>query len=415
MESEISDPLDRSSGSRFARVWSIGAGVLVLVTLPLWVTLPAWDVGYPRVSWLPWSPVAGVALVADSMALIVSLASLAAIAIGVQRRWLWWLVAAGLAASVLLDQHRLQPWAYQTILYGIVMGGLGWRSARPWIMAIAISVYFYSASGKIDFQFVHTVGNQMIHALAVPVGGVSDALATRLAFVLPISELLVALLLMLPLTRKLAGCGAIAMHVTLVAILGPWALDHSWGVLAWNILLAAQSWVLFVRPDVASINAPTAPSTAGPTVRPAGFRWAIAATVLFALLAPLGERFGYWDHWTSWALYSPHNSRAEIEIHQSAIDRLPPQAKPFLGEDADADRWHALDAEQWSLQWRLAPIYPQARYQLELALALAEQAELQRAIRVEVKGVSDRWSGKRKQSYLIGEEELRRAVGGFWL
>ena len=31
---------------------------------------------------------------------------------------------------------------------------------------VAISIYFYSALGKLDYQFIHTVGSQMVQALA---------------------------------------------------------------------------------------------------------------------------------------------------------------------------------------------------------------------------------------------------------
>ena len=65
-----------------------------------------------------------------------------------------------------------------------------------------------------------------------------------------------------------------------------------------------------------------------------------------ALVLPLSERSGYWDHWLSWALYSPHNSRAEIQIHQSAVDQLPQIAATYLMPDDDADGRFLCDLEE---------------------------------------------------------------------
>lgn len=144
-------------------------------------------------------------------------------------------------------------------------------------------------------------------------------------------------------------------------------------------------------------------------------RWTTRVIVTLALLMPLSERAGYWDHWTSWALYSPHSSRAEIQIHGTAIDRLPETVREFLVEDQDGDRWSDLNIERWSLDRRLIPVYPQGRYQLAVALRLARQYELGSAIRVQVKSVSDRWTGRRRESFLIGADEMQNEMNRYWL
>jgi hypothetical protein len=395
----------------FARIWAFGIGVLLTVTFPLWIhswrTMP----DFPRINWvvLPQSPglVAGI----EYSALIVLVVALGAIVCSGRRRWIWWPVAVALGILILMDQHRLQPWAYQTLLYASVLGALPWREGRRWIIAIAISIYFFSAAGKLDYQFAHTVGSQMVQALAVPIGGLGDQWAAKLALALPISELAIAAMLVCPRTRRIGGGCAIAMHVTLIGLLGPWSLGHSPGVLAWNALLATQSWVLFVRKplSIKAVGRSREPSFA------TFLKWPVRVAVLLALLAPLTERFGYWDHWTSWALYSPHNSRVEIQIHGSGLENLPMQIQGFVAKDVDQGRWGNLDFQQWSLRQRRVPIYPQARYQLALALQLARRHGLEQSIRVKTKGVSDRWSGQRKEKFLIGRSELDREMKNFWL
>ncbi|MDV6034333.1 MAG: hypothetical protein F9B45_30410 [Phycisphaera sp. RhM] len=403
-------PMQSMAANRFARVWAIGLAVLILVTLPIWI--PTWgrDPGFPPVPWVAMPGAEWLVGAVETVALALLLVGLAAAVYRGADRWCWWGVAAALAVLIVLDQHRLQPWAYQSLLYSVLFAGMSWRDGRRWVIAIAISIYFYSASGKFDYQFVHTVGHQMVQTLASPLGGVGDATATRLAFALPTGELAIAIALAFPRTRRIGGVCAIAMHVTLIGLLGPWSLSHSPGVLAWNGLLAIQAALLFV----VSPRSMERTDRQVPLPARAPLRWPIRLAVVAALLLPLTERSGYWDHWTSWALYSPHNSRAEIQIHQSAIDRMPSDVAAYL-DDPDGDRWSDLDIGQWSLERRWVPVYPQARYQLDLAVQLAERHDLDQAIRVKLKRVSDRWTGERHETFLIGASELKRQSETYWL
>ncbi|WP_182867365.1 hypothetical protein [Stieleria mannarensis] len=407
----------RSLAILFGRVRAIGLGVLILVTLPIWFH-PWWpEAGFPRVPWIAIPGGAWGVAVVETLALLgLVLGLIVAMRWGIQR-WCWWGIAAALATLVVLDQHRLQPWAYQSMLYAVILGGLPWREGRRWVMALAISVYFYSAFGKLDFQFVHTVGHQMVQTLAAPIGGLGEATATKLAFALPLGELSIALALMFPRTRRIAGVAAAAMHLTLIGLLGPWSLGHSLGVLAWNGLLAVEVVLLFVVLPRGEAGPESAEHSESNERSPASLtlRWAIRMPILAALLLPLSERSGYWDHWTSWALYSPHNSRVDVQIHDSAIDRLPDRVAKFLAEDDDGDRWRDLDLGGWSLDQRRVPVYPQARYQLQLALALAKRHDLGPAIRVKLKSASDRWTGKRQETFLIGQGELERRADRPWL
>ena len=138
-------------------------------------------------------------------------------------------------------------------------------------------------------------------------------------------------------------------------------------------------------------------------------------TVLIALVAPLGERLGYWDHWLSWALYSPHSSRVEVEVHESAIEKIDSETRNFFVEKDENDRWRALAMDAWSLQRLGVPIYPQARFQLAVADQLAREHQLGDAIRVIVRDVSDRWTGERVEERLIGEKKIREELERYWL
>lgn len=395
------------------RVWAAALLGLVLLSWRLW--LPAWAAGavdFPRVPLLtlgrPW--IAAL----DGVGLAGLLISLGAILIRGRVPWQAFAgVSLALACLFLTNQHRLQPWAYQGWLYGIVFACLPAVSTRRLLIALTISIYTYSALGKFDQQFLHTVGPDLVAALlpwlergAVPGGGV----LSKAAVALPCAELGLAAMLALPRTRRLAGVAAIAMHSLLVLALGPLGLGHSYAVLAWNVFLAVQAWLLFVKPQP---DQPPSPQPAGGGQRVAG----IAATliVLAALGLPLLERSGYWDHWLSWSLYSPHTSRVDVQIHRTALAALPDSAAEFLRPNAEQDDWYDLALDRWSLAQLAVPVYPQARFQLGVAQSLSRPLPSPDAIRIKIRSVADRWTGQRSELWLIGRRSIEAQADRYWL
>ncbi|MCC9600365.1 hypothetical protein LOC67_07310 [Stieleria sp. JC731] len=404
-----------ASENHFSRLWAIGVLVLMAVTYPLWT--PAFVSGR-------WFPQVGLIDLPGSLKLVLSIAGLLA-AVGClagnalnsnsnHRRKLWAGVSIGLLTLVIADQHRLQPWCYQTMAYGVLFACCQWRETRFWMTLLTASIYLFSAAGKLDFQFTHTVGQQMVAtALAwFSAGNFEHGLTSKIALSLPITELLIGVLVAVPRTRRYGGFAAIAMHISLIGLLGPWSLNHSFGVLCWNVLLAVQIWVLFVRSD-GHVEAESSDAASLSKARHPVLPWLARVLLIGMLIAPLSERFGYWDHWTSWSLYSPHTSRAVIQVHHSAMDQLPPEVRPYL-DDLDGDGWGELHLDDWSIEDRLVPIYPQARYQLAVADRLADRFKLDKAIRVELRSASDRWNGQRKSTYLIGANEVKQAMNRYW-
>ena len=302
----------------------------------------------------------------------------------------------------------------------MVFASMDRAAARRWLIPLAASVYLYSAAGKFDYQFAHTVGQDFLTAATDPIGGIpgrpEEQVRARLALLFPAIEFLAGLGILVSRTRRIAAVLLIAMHIGLIAILGPWNRDHSHGVLLWNGLLIAQAYLLMIRGPNPCNRIHT--EATGPQTDSPGARVSVAAVrliIVAAMAAPLLERHGYWDHWTSWSLYSPHTSHVDLEVHQSAIDRLDPVLQACLLEDTDQDGWQVLDLGSWSLSTRRVPVYPQARYQLALAADLARRYGLSDEIRARLSGVSDRWSGKREQVLMRNQKEIEGATEAFWL
>lgn len=434
----MADHPSETSSSRwiFPRVWAFGLLILVSATWPLWFSGRSAD--WPLVPALPFLTAQSQLVVwvanAVSAGLVICLLVLV-VRYPAQRRWLWWLVAACLFVGFSVDQHRLQPWAYQSWIYAMIFASMDRDTARRWIIPLAASIYIYSAAGKLDFQFAHTVGQEFLAAATDPFGGLpknmSQGVRVGLALCFPTVELIAGLGILIPGTRRFASGLVIAMHLALIAILGPWNRDHSHGVLLWNLLLITQAClVLLPKPvlqpkpilqpkhgagTVGSQDSPEADGNGPSTPRRSLSGTMARMMVITALVAPLLERQGFWDHWTSWSLYSPHTSHVDIEIHQTAWSKLDDSLQSQLREDSNQDGWRVLDLGSWSLQSRRVPVYPQARYQLGLATAIADRYQLDDEIRARILGVSNRWTGARTEQLLGNRSEIKRAGNAYWL
>jgi hypothetical protein len=338
------------------------------------------------------------------------------------RRWGWLLPIGWLAATV-LNQHRLQPWAYQFAAIATV-GQL----ARPALAVrllrlLAVGVYFWSALSKLDFQFAHTVGSQLFEQLlkffGYPPGQFAHRDVAAAALLLPAGELCLVPLLCWHRSRRLGVAAATAMHAALVLLLGPLGLDHAPGVLLWNLYFIVQAWILFwpstSHGAVAGSTAFAAVGHAPARGRRGGEGWAIGLIGLILLL-PLGERRGWFDHWPSWALYAPHSSRVAMRIPAARVDSLPPSLAVLVErENASPWQWVVVPLDAWSLEVLRVPIYPQARFQLGVARAVAQRSDLERDVVVELRGPANRTDGRRRSRQLNGIDALRQATGRFFL
>lgn len=374
------------------------AVALIAATWKLW--FPMFDAtDFPAVPLVGQLPMREHALTAASVIVLVGLG----VAITAGRRFAWWFVAIGLGLSFLLDQHRLQPWAYQLAILAILFATTTGQTMRRWLIPFAASVYIYSAAGKFDYQFAHTVGQDFLLALLGPVGGVpeswDDSNRAAMAMFFPAVELAAGIACLFRASRVVAGIVLIGMHVTLVVILGPWSLDHSSGVLVWNVSLAFQAYWWMVR------GWSDRKWEVSPSRNSIGSSLAIVV-VVFAMAAPMGERRGRWDHWLSWSLYSPHTSRVEVQLHVSARDRLTSLQQSFMESDDDGDGWQTLSIDRWSLIGRGVPIYPQSRYQLALVRQLIQQHGLTDDVRIAIKSVADRRTGRRDVVYKTGRRQI---------
>jgi hypothetical protein len=138
------------------------------------------------------------------------------------------------------------------------------------------------------------------------------------------------------------------------------------------------------------------------------------SVLLAAMVLPLAEPFGWWDAWPSWSLYAPICERVALFVHRSALGQLGPLER-YAEHGADDDSWIRLRTDRWSLESLGAPIYPQNRFQLGVAEAVAANPQLGRWVRAVEFTRAERFSGQRTHRTLAGLAEISAAADKFLL
>lgn len=320
------------------------------------------------------------------------------------------IAAAALGLLILLNQHRLQPWAWQFLLVSLLIGSAAPAAALSAWRWLAISIYIWSALSKLDVTFFQSHGPFLLEGLFRAIGrpealGLwSEIARTRLAAAIPLAELSVAATLLIPRTRLVGLVGSITMHLVLLLALGPLGHGHQPGVLLWNFFFIGQNLLLFARPALAC-----------PAWRkqPAGTRLAWAVTGL-AVLLPALEPFGGWDHWPGWAVYASRPERVYVSVAETDAKRLPENLQPWLEPAGSFDPWRQLRIDRWSLAAVGAPIYPQDRFAVGVALAVA-RGPGKPDIRITRDSPADRFTGKRTTQVVTGTEAVAEFTRRFRL
>lgn len=387
---------------RLVQLLALGHMSLIVATWPLWIPTAA----FPRVPLIEAAGHGGSSV--ESLCLALLLASLTGMIFGanppVQR-----VAAVGLGVSTLalivINQHRLQPWAWQFVLLSLILAAADGQTARRAWQWLVISIYFWSAWSKVDVAFSATHGYFMLAGYCKSLGllslceGLPKPVVTTLPALIPLVEFLIAFGLAFRSTRRVALVGATVMHVGLILALGPLGHGHQPGVLIWNLFFLIQNGCLFAKaraelPDQNVVSSePVAPSD--PVARPVVLGNRLATVIVAAaMLWPAFEAFGYCDHWPAWAVYASHPERVTVLVPVDEIAKVRPALDQYLAPHWSNDEWYSIRIDRWSLDAVRAPIYPQDRFQVGVALAICEQFGLNR-ISVVIEGPANRWTGKR--------------------
>lgn len=395
------------------RALAIFTMALMLATAPLWLLGPDQLVQIP---W--WSFLCDVPGWVDHLALGAVCFGCVTKLIGrgsLNLRWSGDLAyVLGLGVLISLDQHRMQPWAWQFLIVGLLTVISPPKLLFPCWRWVIVSIYFWSAISKFDASFMNSHGqlllNGMLEPLGVDTAFWSEESRRRLAGLFPVGELLTALLLLPRQTRPFGLAASIVMHLLLIWTLG-YGLKHEWGVVLWNLFFIVQNLLVFGPASWKPASRPVLPASLS-----FGESRQARSTIMYTIIVifyPFLETGGYCDHWPAWAVYCSRPAQVKILIPEEDAQQLPEELRRFLGSPEPLDDRVPLNLDAWSYARTHAPVYPQLRYRLFLAHALLAPHLPNAAITVQAALTPDRQTGDRTLLRLHGMQTLRHECRNF--
>jgi len=324
------------------------------------------------------------------------------------------------AGLILIDQHRFQPWVWQFSVVLTVLAladyATSWHAWR-WVV---IGIYGWSAWSKIDYGFVIEHGPFLLDGLGKAVhlkatGEWPPVLRDILAGAIPVMEMTIAVGLAFRRSRRLALLGSILMHVGLLLALGPLGHKHQPGVLLWNLFFIAQNGMLFWE-NRDQVQCPSSGRAAKEQFKPwageqLGNRTAWLVIVLTTLWPSL-ESFGLCDHWAAWAVYAAKLERVTVFIDEADVQKLPESLRQYLDVQFKSGDQYRLKLDRWSLDAVRVPIYPQDRFQVGVALAVAREFHLDH-LRLVIESPANRWTGHRIAHRYFDAKAVETLAGSF--
>jgi len=162
--------------------------------------------------------------------------------------------------------------------------------------------------------------------------------------------------------RRVSLVAAVAMHIFILAMLGPTGLDWNSVIWPWTMAMAILDILLFTTTADYSIReifwAPRHP-----------FR--LVGLVIFAVM-PFLSFFNHWDSYLSAALYSGNLTEAELYATDVGKASLPePISRYFVSTSANTN---VMNVQRWAIEDLNVTPYPETRVYRAIAKAVCDLA-----------------------------------------
>jgi hypothetical protein len=335
------------------QVICLAMGVLVFLSHPLWLSQRNYPMA-PRFSWMPGFAYPWDAVVAG---LFIVLPFLIFFSRSVKTLTVTYVILY--IILVIQDQNRLQPYYFQLLAMLVVVSGMGFGKHTE-RYAVAFRLLGIILFGTYLWAGIHKVNPYFQARFAVLGAG----------YWVPVVEILLALGLLWPLTRRVAVAGLVLMHIGIAVALSPWFYGWNLIVIPWNLALAAINVLVFwpakeSGPEWFSLRGLASVSAApGPASNAAQRRALYAARlmqsvlILLFVLLPALNLFGHWDHYLSSSLYSYKVPYAKVYLEPEHVANLPDHIEKYVFDD---DQGVFVEVTLWALgEMQTAP-YPEHR------------------------------------------------------
>lgn len=286
------------------------------------------------------------------------------------RAWLVALVVVCSILPVLLNQHCLQAWHWLFLLTMSLSLLLRRQDTLTALRRLVPCIYLFAALSRfgpaIDTGMSPRIVRTLLDLAGLTTVADNPQTLSWLCVAVTVFELLAGLLLLLPRTRRAGLVAAVTMHLSLLAALGPLGMQQHAAVLVWNACLAA--WVVALFAGL-------------PEAAPSGSGFRLQIATAFCFLWPTLALIGITDNWTGWQLYSPRPEVLQLQLHTDSVAYLPDDLQPHVSAPEPLQDWCNVRLDRWSLESVGVPMYPQARFQLAVAVAATAGVPTQEHVR----------------------------------
>jgi hypothetical protein len=307
----------------------------------------------------PLAPVSSMLPVIDRVVargLYIALFALAALALVAPKpRWVIAAFLAVIAIFCLMDQTRWQPWVFQysfllaaVALYSGNDADADGQRALDMARLIVASTYIFSGLQKINFNFMAHDFPWIVQPIIRLFPSALDFL-DAFAMAVPFLQLGFGIGFLTRRFRRAALVLAVAMHLFILAMFGPFGLDWNTIVWPWTAAMAIFDILLF---------------SGAPEFSWREIVWRgrdpvhIAAVVLFTVL-PFLSFFNLWDSYLSSALYSGNLTEAQIYLTDAGKAALPAPIRSYAVRTSPDT--NVLNLQRWAVEDLNVTPYPETR------------------------------------------------------
>jgi hypothetical protein len=225
---------------------------------------------------------------------------------------------------ILEDSIRLQPWFYLHLsMIGLICFAkeIQKENIIRFLQWIVIAIYLWGGINKLNIAFAWEIFPWFTQHL-----GIGDAyflgmdnlntfplpMSQYIAFLIPLFEILIAILLFIPKFRNYGIIAIFITHLVSLYAIGPWG--HNWNeiVWPWNIEMPFLALILFKKSSDINFRIYFIEQ-----VQLIKSKTGIMILVLFYILPTIGL-FGYWNKALSLHLYSGNSD--ELEFYFEGYD-----------------------------------------------------------------------------------------------
>lgn len=267
---------------------------------------------------------------------------------------------------VLNDVNRLQPWLIMNVL--LLSLWVFKRNDFFFLMRVfLIALYFWSGLNKLNLSFAWEVFpyfmkafglNEQFYLSPEEIGNSPLPLINHLAWIVPLSEITIAIMLIAKATRVYALVGGVFLHLIIIFILGPLGLNWNSVVWLWNLEFIFLLIFLYFEQDWSFLKQKT---------KTIFFRFYF----FLVALSPVIWFFGYWPHNFSYHLYSGCNPNIRFYFEGINMKIMESDLEEFTFYDTDEQQSYIM-LDYYLMNKINLPVFAEEYYFKKTAAAFCE-------------------------------------------